>query len=95
MITSLNITLVGNKLLAALPRAECERLLPNLESVHLSKGQVLYEAGDAVRHAYFLYGGMISLLSCTEEGETIEVEMVGNEGVTGIPAVLNGNPMFY
>ena len=77
-----------NRLLAALPRAEYERLLPHLERVHFPQGKVLYEAGDVVRRAYFVTKGMVSLLSMTEDGGTTEVAMVGNEGVTGIAIIL-------
>ncbi|MGH9960700.1 MAG: hypothetical protein ACREBC_26860 [Pyrinomonadaceae bacterium] len=58
---------------------EYERLLHNLEPVQLTQGQVLYEASDTMRHAYFLSGGMVSLLSSNEDGETVEVEMLGHK----------------
>lgn len=77
-----------NRLLAALPRQEYERLSPHLEVVHLTPGRILYNVGDAVRHAYFPKGGMLSLLSTTETGRTIEVGMIGNEGMAGIPIIL-------
>ncbi len=77
-----------NLILAALPRSEYERLRPFLESVRLAQGKVLYHAGDTVRHVYFLKGGMVSLLSLTEDGSSVEVGMVGNEGLVGVPALL-------
>lgn len=77
-----------NRILAALPRPEYERLLPHLERIHLPQGKVLWEAGDLVRRAYFVTRGMVSLLSMTEDGETTEVAMVGNEGMVGIPIIL-------
>jgi CRP-like cAMP-binding protein len=77
-----------NRLLAALPRVEYERLIPHLEQVHLPQGKVLFEAGDLVRHAYFLIGGMASLLSATEDGDTVEIAMAGNEGMVGVPIIL-------
>ncbi len=70
----------GNGLLSVLPPAEYERLSPHLELVRLTPGKILYNAGDIVRHAYFPKGGMASLLSTTEDGRTIEVGMIGNEG---------------
>jgi CRP-like cAMP-binding protein len=78
---------VGNSLLAALPRDEYERLLPNLESVRLPKNRILHEAGDTIHHAYFLNSGMTSLVAITEEGETIEIGTVGSEGFVGVPIV--------
>ena len=78
---------IGNQLLAALPRDEYERLAPDLERIDLKVG-TLYNAGDAVRHAYFLQTGMISLLSVTNKDQVIEVGAVGYEGMVGIPSVL-------
>jgi CRP-like cAMP-binding protein len=77
-----------NRILANLPRQEYERLLPVLEPVHLARSQLIYEAGSTIRHAYFPLGGMLSLLSVTQSGGTIEVAMIGNEGLVGIPTVL-------
>ncbi len=77
-----------NRLLAALPRAEYECLLPHLERVYFPQGKVLCEAGDIVRRAYFITKGMVSLLSITEDGGTTEVAMVGNEGMIGIDIIL-------
>jgi len=46
-----------NRLLAALPRDEYRRLIPNLELVPLVFGEVIYKAGDLIRHVYFPTGG--------------------------------------
>jgi CRP-like cAMP-binding protein len=77
-----------NRLLAALPRAEYERLAPYLERLHLPRGKVLFEAGDHIRHAHFPMNGVISLLGMTEDGETVDVAVVGTEGMLGIPIIL-------
>lgn len=84
---------LSNLLLAALPRNEYERLSPHLHRVRLAKGRLLYHAGDPVRHAYFPTSGMCSLLATTEKGALLEVGMVGNEGLIGLPAVLRINVM--
>lgn len=78
----------GNRLLAALPPAEYERLQPALVPVRLVKGQFLYLFGDTVHYCYFPFGGTVSILSTTEDGDTVEVAMIGNEGMAGIPSVL-------
>lgn len=80
-----------NRILASLPAEEYKRLAPSLEPVQLLQGTLLYQAGDAVRHAYFLRSGMASLFSITEDGSTVEVGMVGSEGLVGLPAVLRVN----
>jgi len=77
-----------NQLLAALPRAAYQRLLPHLERVHIPQGKVLFEVGETVRHAYFPLNCVASLLSMTEEGETVEVAVVGFEGVVGVTIIL-------
>lgn len=79
---------VKNRLLAALPHEEYQRLQPHLELVHFSKCKTLYEIGDLIPHAYFLNSGMASLLSVTQSGATVEIAMVGTEGMVGIPIIL-------
>ena len=78
----------GNRLLAALPQQELARLLPHLTPVHLKKKTLLYQTGEKVEYCYFLKSGMLSVLSTTEDGKTVEVSMIGSEGMAGIPAVL-------
>lgn len=87
-VSPLHSAPLDNRLLSALPREDYMRLLPSLEQVELKAGRVFYEATDVVRHSYFPLSGMASLLSLTEAGNTIEVAMVGDEGVIGLPAVL-------
>ena len=84
-----------NLILAALPREEQARLRSHQETVRLTKGKVLYDAGDTIRHLYFPLGGMISLLSTTRDGASIEVGMIGNEGVAGLPVLLGINSAPY
>ncbi|HKO99314.1 MAG TPA: hypothetical protein VJU86_20110 [Pyrinomonadaceae bacterium] len=67
---------VKNRLLAALPHEEYKRLQPQLELIRLSKRRTLYEAGDHIRHVYFLNSGMGSLLALTQGGATVEIAMV-------------------
>lgn len=80
-----------NHLLSALPNKEYERLRPHLELISLSLGEVLYEAGTAIRYVYFPNDSMISLLSLQSEGEAIEVGVVGREGMVGLPVFLGTN----
>lgn len=84
-----------NRILDALPGAEYARLSSHMTTVCLSAGRILFGAGDAVRHAYFPSSGMISLLSVTEGGDAVEVGMLGNEGVVGLPTILRGNVTPY
>jgi CRP-like cAMP-binding protein len=77
-----------NRILSRLPRADYERLRTRLEAVRLPRGRVLFDEGDAPTHAYFLTGGMASLLAAAGDGSTVQVAMVGGEGVVGVPALL-------
>ena len=79
---------VANRLLAALPKKEYQRLLPELERVPLAFGDILYEPGDAITHVYFPDNGIISLLSKVESQKVLEVGIVGNEGMAGLPVAL-------
>jgi CRP-like cAMP-binding protein len=88
-------TTVDNRLLEALSRQQYERLLANSNLVRLAPGKILYDVGDTVHHAYFPIGGMISLLSITQDGRMVEVGMVGNEGMIGLPTVLRCNVAPY
>jgi CRP-like cAMP-binding protein len=86
---------IENLILAALSRAEYERLLPSLKPVALKAGQILYEAGGALRYAYFLDTAMVSLLSMSEGEASSEVNIVGNEGVLGIQVFLRAKTIPY
>lgn len=77
-----------NQLLSALPQEEFERLWPNLEFVSLAFQQVLSEANQAIEYVYFPNNGIISLVTITEDGGTVEAATVGNEGMVGISVFL-------
>jgi CRP-like cAMP-binding protein len=80
-----------NRLLAALPNAEYQRLVPHLERVPLSFKQVLHKAGESIEYVYFPNRAIVSLISTPEQGSKVEVGLVGNEGIVGIPAALGDN----
>jgi CRP-like cAMP-binding protein len=81
---------INNKLLAALPKAEYQRLLPKLEPVSLSFKQLLYECNEPIDYVYFLNNCVISLIRVMEDGGVVEVATVGNEGMSGLPVLLGG-----
>lgn len=75
---------VVNRLLAALPKSEYQRLLPKMKSVNLVLGEELYESGDTIKYVYFPNDSIISLISEVSETSWLEVGMVGNEGMAGL-----------
>jgi CRP-like cAMP-binding protein len=77
-----------NNILARLPPEDYERVKPHLMPVELRHSQVLHEAGEIIEYVYFPQNAMVSLISRTAEGESIEVGVVGFEGMAGISAVL-------
>jgi CRP-like cAMP-binding protein len=85
--TALRVPLT-NRLLAALPKDEYRRLLSNLEPFPLIFGEVIYEPGDLIRHVYFPTSGIISLLATVEDRATLEVGLVGREGMVGLPTFM-------
>lgn len=74
---------IANRLLAALTRAEYQRLETHLEAVPLHFGQVLYEADDLITHVYFPNDSLVSLLTVVDAHSALEVGMVGPEGMLG------------
>jgi CRP-like cAMP-binding protein len=81
----------ANRLLAALPRRDYRRLAAALEPVALNRGEVLAEAGEAIRSVYFLEGGLVSVLLPLEGKKVAEVAVIGREGMVGLPALLGAD----
>ncbi len=80
-----------NRILAALPKAELDRLAPHLTPVTLKvRAHLLNGRGD---HAYFLENGLASVVLTLTDGATAEVGVVGVDGVVGLPALLGAKNM--
>jgi CRP-like cAMP-binding protein len=80
-----------NHLLAALPAAEFERWAGHPELVPMPLGEILYEPGGQLQHAYFPTTAIVSLHYVTESGASAEIAGVGNEGVVGISLFMGGD----
>ncbi len=77
-----------NRLLAALPRKDREQLLANCEQIELIFAEVLYRPGELISHVYFPTGSFISLMTPINGGASLEVRLIGNEGMLGITLML-------
>ena len=77
-----------NALLSGLPTVERKRLDPEL--ISLTLGQVLYEAGETMSHAYFPIDCIVSVLYVMKNGQSAEIAIVGNEGMVGISLFMGG-----
>jgi CRP-like cAMP-binding protein len=78
-----------NKILASLPTCS-QHWVETLEPIVLPKGAVLYEPDETIEHVYFLNNALVSILSTNAEGATVEIGLVGQEGMVGVPAILGG-----
>lgn len=77
-----------NRLLAALPKTEYKTLSAKMESVPLGFGEPIYETGEEIKRIYFPGSGIISLLSTVDIDSTLEVGIVGSEGLAGVSVFL-------
>jgi CRP-like cAMP-binding protein len=91
MNTTRNSPPVENRILASLPDKEREQILAHLEPFTLDHSAVLYEIGSRIEHVYFPNSGMVSLISHEEGGETLEVGIVGFEGMVGLSVFLEAD----
>src|ERR1700692_3077310 len=79
---------VPHRLLGALPRKEHQKLLPILEPVNLTFGEILYESHTQIRHVYFPNDCFVSMLTTVDTGRAAEVGLIGSEALIGVPMAL-------
>jgi hypothetical protein len=82
-----------NRLLAALPTEEFERLLTTFQPVSFSLADLVYEFSGHLDYVYFPTTSIISLLYTMENGATAEMGLTGNDGVVGIALFMGGGTM--
>jgi CRP-like cAMP-binding protein len=87
--------LSDNRLLAMLPADDLARVRGELQPVRLEQGQILYDADRPIEFVYFVDEGMVSVVSVMQNGSSIEIAMIGNEGVAGWMAVLGVPSIAY
>jgi CRP-like cAMP-binding protein len=79
-----------NRLLAALPEKDWQRIEPHLKPVKMDLGQVVYESGVQLEYVYLPTNSIVSLLYVLADGNSAEIALVGNEGLVGISLFMGG-----
>jgi CRP-like cAMP-binding protein len=79
---------IRNRILAALPADEYQALLEHLTPISLSLGETIYKPESQIKQVYFVNNGVVSHVAGLEDGGSIEVGLVGNDGLVGWPIML-------
>jgi CRP-like cAMP-binding protein len=79
-----------NRLLGALPSEEIQQLRPHLELIPFALGEIVYEPGAHLHYLYFPTNSIVSLVYTLEDGSTVEMGLVGNDGVVGVSLFMGG-----
>ena len=82
---------VSNRILLSLPEGEYHILRPLLTFVQMPHHASLHEPGERLEYVYFPNRGLVSMVVAMKEGKTVEVGVVGNEGLVGTPAIVGMN----
>ena len=86
---------IENHILLSLPKLEYEELLPDLEWIELPLNKILYEAGELIHCAYFINTGMASLIAANSEGGSVEIGVIGNEGILEMQVIMGAKRASY
>lgn len=81
---------VRNSILGALLATEYKRLLPRLEHVTLKRGEIIYRADQKIEAVYFPEEAVVAMVDTTDDHRTVEVGLIGREGIVGINIFLGG-----
>jgi len=82
---------IVNEILNSIPENEFSLLRPHAELVQLAHHHMLHEAGEKMEFAYFINQGLASLVVITSDGRSVEVAIVGHEGIVGTPLAVGLN----
>ncbi|CAN5474219.1 Crp/Fnr family transcriptional regulator [soil metagenome] len=81
-----------NHLLASLPDAEYQKLLPYLELEQMPANKVLFEVNSDLQYVYFLADSIVSLQYETQDGASAETAVIGREGLVGVTGLMSDRP---
>lgn len=92
-LTTRSSLLINNHILNALPPENFERLLPDLEAAEMPHGKTLYRPDETITHLYFPETAMVSIVTLTTEGQSVEAGVIGREGITGFNVLMGFDSM--
>lgn len=78
---------ISNVILLSLPDKEYDLLRPHLEPLDLPQHKILHDSGEKIEYTYFLNHGMASLVALSRDGRSVEVGIVGKEGMVGMSLI--------
>ncbi len=81
---------VRNSILEALLSSEYKRLLPRLEHIVLKGDEIVYRADQTIEYVYFPEEAVVAMMDSMHGGQTVEVGIIGREGIVGINIFLGG-----
>src|SRR3954471_7491254 len=87
-MTSPDQSTIRNEILSSLPAEDFVLLRPYLQSIDLPSKKTLIVPDEPIRHVYFPDQGVASMLALLEGGGSVEVGMIGREGMVGIHVLL-------
>ena len=80
---------IQNRILETLPAAEYERIVPHLEEIRMKLGDVLDRPDEEIKYVHFPKRGIISICAVMRVGSQVEVGVIGNEGMSGLPVLFD------
>jgi CRP-like cAMP-binding protein len=86
---------IENRILLSLPKLELEKLLPDLKSIPLPLNKIVYQAGEQINSLYFINSGMASLMAANSEGGSVEIGVIGKEGILGMQVIMGATKAPY
>ena len=78
---------IQNRILESLPPEEYERIVPHLEEIRMNFGDVLSQPDEKIEYVHFPERGIISVCAVMQDGSQVEVGLIGNEGMCGLPVL--------
>jgi CRP-like cAMP-binding protein len=83
-----------NRILAALDPEDYALIEPHLEFVELTRGKVLFDAGETIHHTYFPHDSVVSLVTVMEDGDSVEMAVFGREALLGFVSAMVSRQSF-